>query len=198
MHADAIGGWLEAEVGEVGRFQVVSKSMRPLLGAKATGLQAIYVDHHQRFSDVLPTFSLEVIGVGACHVIPKATVGHFVEPTVVLAQDREDCVVRVDGPRLKNELALRIDLAFHFLVVPALLLEGEVVWRNSLPEPGEILGVAAVHYGGALQILIAEASGGKGDDAMILSRSSRVIGRAVVSHWRTFFDKRCRTVGLPS
>jgi hypothetical protein len=198
MHAIAIGGRLEAEVGEQLLLEMSGEAKSTLLGAKTEALQAINVDHHQRFGPVGSAFSLEVIGVGACHVISKALVGHLVEPSVVLAQDEEDCVIGVDGPRLKHEIAVGIDLVLYLLVIPARLLEGEVIRCDSLSKPGEILGVDAVHDGGVVQLLMVEASGGKGDVAMIFSRSARDIGREVFSHSRIFFEGRCRTGGLPS
>jgi hypothetical protein len=181
MHAVAVCGRLKDEIEEERLFEMSGEAKSTLLGAKTEALQAINVDHYQRFGPVGSAFALEVVGVYARHVVPKALVGQLVEPPVVLRQNRKDSVVGVDGPRLKNEPALCIDLESHPLVIPALLLQGEVVWCDSLPNPGEILGVAAVHDRSVLQMLIVEASGGKGDVAMIFSRSSRVIGRVVFS-----------------
>jgi hypothetical protein len=53
----------------------------------------------------------------------------------VRGENREDFVVGVDRTWLKDEVALLIDLVLALLVIPARLLECDVVLGGALPEP---------------------------------------------------------------
>jgi hypothetical protein len=132
-------------------------------------------------------------------VVPVVGIPQFVEKSLALGQDRENSVIGVDWAWLKDEVAMLIDLVLALLVIPARLLQGEMVLGDALPNPGEVAaGFLGVYDGNWLTMLIVEESGGKRDEAMILCSSSSITGLARLSQCFTSSDRGRRIFGCPS
>lgn len=152
MDALAVGGKLPAEVGE-GLSQVADEGKRTPCRAELSAFPHVNVDHHEGFRSVRSAFPLKVVGVGACDVVLVVGIPHLAEEALSLCQDREDFGVGVGEAWFQDVVALPIDLELALLVVPARLLEGEVILGGTLPEPGEI---GPVGYGGGGEQLVLD------------------------------------------